>query len=56
MHGEMFNILSHKRIANQNTIEIPSHPSQNGKSLRKQTKNTCEDAGERNPYILLLGM
>jgi hypothetical protein len=27
---KMFNILTHKGNANQNNIEIPSHPCQNG--------------------------
>jgi hypothetical protein len=30
IHEEMLNIFGHKGNANQNHIEIPSHPSQNG--------------------------
>jgi hypothetical protein len=32
-HEEMLNIVSHKGNANQNDIEIPSHPSHNGNHL-----------------------
>jgi hypothetical protein len=59
-----FNIRSHKRNANQNDIEILSHPSQhdchqeNEQFLKKNknkktTRNAGEDVGERVELCLL---
>jgi hypothetical protein len=49
--------LCHKRYADGNNNEIPSHPGQNEwLSSRKQTINAGKDVGEKEPYILLVGM
>jgi hypothetical protein len=49
----MFNILSQKANANQNDIEMPSHPSQNGYD---EKTNAGKDAkGNQNIYTLLVG-
>jgi hypothetical protein len=49
----MFSILSHKINASQNIIEIPTHPSQNGKHLenKQQTlKRMGLRTGVGDPY------
>jgi hypothetical protein len=51
----LLNILNHKGHANQNDIEIPPHPSQNGYQENKQ-QMPAEDVGKKEPYTLLVGM
>jgi hypothetical protein len=51
----MFNILIHKENANQN--DTVSHLIPVRMVIIKKTNNdVCEDAGNRNPYRLLVGM
>jgi hypothetical protein len=53
----MFNVLSHKRNANQNDIEIPYCPSQNGyHQEHKQQQMLAKMGGGKGPYTLLVGM
>jgi hypothetical protein len=53
----MFDILSHKGNANQNT-KIPSHPSQAGnhQELKQQQMLARMGVGGRNTHTLLVGM
>jgi hypothetical protein len=50
-HEEMFNILSHKGNANQNYIEIPFYPCQNG--YHQENKKQCWDGSTLLQYHLL---
>jgi hypothetical protein len=52
----MFNILSHKGNASQNDIGIPSHPNQNGCHHDNKQQMVARMQGNRNLYILLVGM
>jgi hypothetical protein len=53
----MFNIFSHKGIANQNDAEILAHTSQNGYYPKnKQQQMLVRMWGERYPYTLLVEM
>jgi hypothetical protein len=50
IHEEMLNIPGHTGNANQNYIEIPPHPSQNGYHQKhKQKQILARIWGERNP-------
>jgi hypothetical protein len=53
----MFKVNSHKGNANQNYIEIPSHPSQNSCGQEdKQQQMLRRIQGKCNPYTWLVGM
>jgi hypothetical protein len=53
----MFNILTHKRNANQNHIEILSYSNQNGcHQENKQQQMLVKMQGKRKSYPLLVGM
>jgi hypothetical protein len=53
----MFNVLSHKRNANQNYTESPSQPNQNGyHQENKQKAMLARTGGIRNLYPLLEGI
>jgi hypothetical protein len=53
----MFNILIHTGNANQNNIEIPSHPSQNSyHEENEQQQMLASMQGKRNSHPLLVRM
>jgi hypothetical protein len=58
----MSKILNQKGNANQNKIEIPLHPGQNGNFIKKTNNDKVRKQilhiiwGERNSYTLLVGM
>jgi hypothetical protein len=56
MHEETFNICSYKGNANQNSTEIPSHPSKNGNHQENKQQMLARRQGKGNPHTLLVGM
>jgi hypothetical protein len=48
----MINILRHQGNTNQNDIEIPSHPSQNGDHQQKYNHLIRMEKGEEPLYIV----
>jgi hypothetical protein len=51
-----FNILSHKRSANQNKNKIQINPNQNGYHQENKQQMLVRIQGKRHPYTLLVGM
>jgi hypothetical protein len=51
----MFNILTHKGNANQNDIEIPSHPSQNGYQQENEQQQMLVGCWERKDPKYIVG-
>jgi hypothetical protein len=52
IHEKKFNILNCKGNANQNDIEIPCDPSQNGNHQEKVATHSDKDVGEELLYTL----
>jgi hypothetical protein len=51
----MFNILKHKRHANQNYTKIPFHPVQNGNHQENKQQMLVRMQGKRNPQYAVSG-
>jgi hypothetical protein len=56
IHEEIFNIPSHKGNADQNDIEISSHPNQNDYHQHKQRMLARMQERKMNPDTCLVGM
>jgi hypothetical protein len=52
----MFSIFSHKGNANQNSTEIPSHPSQIGLHQENKLQMLMRTWGKNSVPTLLVGM
>jgi hypothetical protein len=56
IHEEMLNVLAYKGNANQNDIEIPPQPGQNGYLQEHKQQMLAKMSGKRNASTLLMEM